>query len=93
MKMNWKVRAKNPHFWIQIALAFITPVLAFTGLTGSDFTTWSMVGNTILSAVSSPYVVSLVAVSVWNALQDPTTAGISDCSETMNCISPKKPQK
>ena len=30
----------------------------------------------IVNAISNPYVLSLITVSVWNALNDPTTEGI-----------------
>ena len=30
----------------------------------------------IVNVISNPYVLSLIAVSVWNALNDPTTEGI-----------------
>ena len=36
----------------------------------------------IVDAISNPYVLSLVAVSVWNALNDPTTEGILKDSDT-----------
>ena len=27
MKINWKVRVKNPVFWVEIAVAVIIPIL------------------------------------------------------------------
>ena len=81
--MNLKVRVKNPVFWVQIVLSILTPVLAYAGLTAQDLTTWSKVGELIVGAVSNPYVLSLVAVSVWNTLNDPTTKGLGD-SATVN---------
>ena len=38
MKINWKVRFKNPHWWVSVALAVATPIGAYYGLTGSDAT-------------------------------------------------------
>ncbi len=32
MKINWKVRIKNPLWWVQIAAALVLPVLAYFGL-------------------------------------------------------------
>lgn len=88
--MNIKVRMRNPVFWAQIMLAIAAPVLAYFGLTGADFTTWPMVWDTICRAVSNPYVVSLVVVSVWNALNDPTTAGVGDSAMAMTYEKPSK---
>ena len=86
--MNIKVRAKNPVFWFNVALAVAAPVLAYFGLTGADFTTWEFVWETIVKAVHNPYVVFGVAVSVWNALNDPTTAGLGDSKRAMGYDKP-----
>ena len=69
--INLKVRFKNPVFIAQLILAILTPILAYAGLTAQDLTTWSALGNLLLSAVLNPYVLALVIVSVWNAINDP----------------------
>ena len=69
MRLNLKVRLKNPVFLAQILLALITPILAYMGLTFKDLTTWG---------------------SVWNALTDPTTAGLSDSEAALKYERPKK---
>ena len=76
MKINLKVRLKNPVFIVQFILAIFTPILAYAGLTAQDLTTWKALFDLIVQAISNPYVLSLVGVSVWNALNDPTTKGI-----------------
>lgn len=76
--VNFKVRFKNPVFIAQFILAILTPVLAYAGLTAADLTTWKTLGDLILGAISNPYVLSLVVVSVWNAINDPTTPGVAD---------------
>ena len=48
MKINWKVRVKNPWFWVQIAIAALVAMLAYAGLTGADITTWSKLGKLII---------------------------------------------
>lgn len=82
-KINWKVRFKNPVFIAQLILAILTPILAYAGLTVQDMTTWQEIGNLLLGAISNPYVIGLVIVSVWNALNDPTTTGITDSSKAL----------
>lgn len=79
--VNFKVRFKNPVFIAQFILAILTPVLAYAGLTAADLTTWKTLGDLILGAISNPYVLSLVVVSVWNAVNDPTTPGLIQDSE------------
>lgn len=87
--MNFKVRFKNPVFIAQIILAILTPILAYAGLTVQDITTWKSLGDLLLGAVSNPYVLGLVIVSVWNALTDPTTAGLGDSDLAMTYDKPK----
>lgn len=90
MKINWKVRLKNPVFIVQVGAAVAVPVLAYMGLTVQDITSWPMVASVILDAVKNPYILGLVVVSVFNAVQDPTTAGIGDSSQAMEYEKPKE---
>ena len=89
MKINWKVRIKNPLFWVQIVLAIITPILAYLGITAEDLTSWSILGETLFEAIKNPYVLFLVLVSVWNAVNDPTTKGITDSEQALTYDEPK----
>ena len=88
MNINWKIRFKNPMFYVQLILAILTPILAYMGLTMQDLTTWAKVGEILLQAISNPYVLGLVAVSVYNAVIDPTTTGISDSARAMKYANP-----
>ncbi|MGG0891698.1 phage holin [Cytobacillus horneckiae] len=78
--INWKIRFKNPIFISQLLLSFIIPILGYFGLTAQDITTWASLFSLLVDAFSNPYVVLLVVVSVWNAVNDPTTKGIQDSS-------------
>lgn len=86
--MNLKVRFKNPVFWVQIFLAIFTPILAYFGLTAADMNTWQAFGGTLLNAISNPYVCGLVVVSVWQAINDPTTKGLADSERAMTYDKP-----
>lgn len=88
MKLNLKVRLNNAIFISQIILAILTPILAYTGLTAQDITTWEKLGKLLVEAVSNPYVVSLVAVSLFNAINDPTTTGITDSKQALTYKKP-----
>lgn len=90
LDINWEVRFRNPNFWIGVCLAIVTPILTYFGLTGQDFTTWKMVGETIVKAVQNPYVVFTVIVSVYNMIVDPTTHGIKDSKQALTYDIPKK---
>lgn len=87
--INWKVRFRNPVFIAQLILAILMPILAYAGLTLQDLTSWEVLGKILLGAIKNPYVLGLIAVSVWNALNDPTTAGITDSKLAMTYKIPK----
>ena len=87
--MNLKVRFKNPVFIAQLILAILTPILAYAGLTVQDLTSWQALGEILLGAIRNPYVLGLIVVSVWNALNDPTTAGITDSAQVLTYDKPK----
>ena len=88
--MNLKVRFKNPVFILQLVLAILTPILAYGGLTVQNLTSWKILGEVLLSAISNPYVLSLVGISIWNALNDPTTAGLGDSIQALDYQEPKR---
>lgn len=88
--MNWNVRIKNPVWWAQIVLAILTPILAYAGLTMQDMTTWSALGTLLLGAIENPYVLGLVAISIWNACNDPTTKGLCDSAQALCYKKPKE---
>ena len=90
MKINLTVRFKDPRFWVQIALAILMPILSYFGMTAADITSWPALGNLIVQAVSNPFVLATAAVSVYNALRDPTTAGFGDSTQAMTYTEPKK---
>lgn len=90
MKINWKVRFRNPVFIGQLVLAIFIPILAYLGITLEDLTTWGKVGQVLFKAVSNPYVLMLVIVSVWNAINDPLVGGLSDSKQALGYEKPKK---
>ena len=90
MKINWKVRFKNPLFIAQMILAVLTPILAYAGLTVKDLTTWQALGDLLIGALSNPYVLGLVVVSVFNAVTDPTTSGVADSEQALTYTKPKE---
>ncbi len=76
--MDLKTRAKNPHFWGALIIAVCSPVLAYFGLSTSDFTTWGIVFDTFIKAISNPYIFGLMLVGAWSVIYDPTSAGWLD---------------
>jgi len=93
MKINWRVRLKNPVFIAQLGLAVLLPVLAYFGLEGKDMTSWGVLFSTLGKAFSNPYVVFLILGSLWNAVNDPTTHGTTDSLTALDYTKPRKDDK
>ena len=92
MKINWKVRFRNPLFWAELAAAIVLPVVTCLGLRWEDMTTWAALGGVLLEAVKNPVILVSVAVSLWNAIDDPTTQGLSDSDRAMTYETPCPPR-
>ena len=90
MKINWKIRFKNPVFIAQLVMAILVPILGYMGITAADLNTWQALGNVLAQAVINPYVLGLAIVSVWQTINDPTTSGIKDSAQALTYTEPKK---
>ena len=88
--INWKVRANNPQFWFQIFLAIAVPIGTYFGVTGKDVTSWKVLIDLIGQAVSNPYVIAMVVVSVYNAVNDPSTKGVRDGENALEYVKPSQ---
>lgn len=89
MGVNWKVRFKNPVFISQLVLSVMFPIFTYMGITAEDVTTWGILGNALIEAVKNPYVLGCVIVSIWNAINDPTTKGLIDSENALTYTMPK----
>ena len=89
MKINWKVRLKNPYFYAALVLSVVAPVGVYFGINIEDLTSWSIVGTIAKRAILNPYVVVTVILSVASFLIDPTTRGISDSYQAMGYKKPR----
>lgn len=90
MNINWKVRFKNPMFWVGIVVVLISTIVAQLGMSWDEITTWAKLGDVLLTAVSNPVVVVAIIGAVFNAINDPTTYGISDSKNALTYKTPKK---
>jgi phi LC3 family holin len=85
MKLNFKVRAKNPYFWIGL----VGVILAAMGVDASMFTSWGAVWDAIVGLVTNPFMLWSVFLAVIGVLVDPTTKGIADSSQALTYDKPK----
>lgn len=87
--INWKVRLKNPTFWIQLVIALVSPILVGLGVQWQDMTTWAALWDALCNAASNPVIVVSVIGSVWACITDPTTKGTVDSELAMSYDVPK----
>ncbi|MCJ7855107.1 phage holin [Lachnospiraceae bacterium NSJ-143] len=79
MKINWKIRLKNPYFYIGLAAV----ILASVGAKPEMFTSWPVFAEKIRELFGSPFLLGCVFVAVVGYINDPTTAGLSDSPRVM----------
>jgi phi LC3 family holin len=86
MKMNLKVRIKNPYFWIGL----LGVVLTAMGISPEVLTSWGAVWEAILNFIQNPFMIGSVIVALVGVFVDPTTAGIGDSTQALTYNQPKK---
>lgn len=82
MKINWKVRIKQPAFWIAtipVMITFAYSVLAFAGFTPSI--TQDTVQNLFIALVA--------LLAQFGIIVDPTTKGVNDSDRAMKYDKPQ----
>lgn len=89
MKINWQVRFKNPVFWVSIVISIVSPILAYLGISWGNVTTWYALWDIFVQAVKNPVIVVAVICSVYTAIIDPTTKGLSDSEQALTYTTPK----
>lgn len=78
MKIDWQARIRNPQFWFQIVISIATPVGAYFGLKAQDVTSWPILFDTLGKALSNPFVLMMVAGSVYTTIVNSNTRGVKD---------------
>ena len=86
MKMNIKVRMKNPWFWVSLGGIILTAM----GVSADMFTSWQAVIDQAKALVSNPFMLVSVALAVLGVFVDPTTAGVSDSAQALSYNEPKR---
>ena len=74
MKINWKVRLKNPVFWVSLGSAILMAI----GVRPESFVSWAIVWEAVLDLVSNPFALGCTIMTVWGVINDPTTKGFND---------------
>ena len=82
MKINWKVRLKNPLFWTTLIPAVVAFVYTLLGLFG---VVPPIAEETLLNGLAA----IISGLTTLGVLVDPTTAGMSDSAQAMTYDKPK----
>ena len=83
--INWKVRIKNPYFWIGL----IATILAAVGVSPECLTRWAILWEKIQALVGNPFAIGCMIVAIIGYVNDPTTKGISDSKQALEYEAPK----
>ena len=89
MKINWKVRFKNPYFWIGL----IAVILAAVGVSPESLTSWNILAGQIMELLNNPFAIGCVIVAIIGYINDRTTATLSDSKQAMGYTEPKKDER
>lgn len=89
MNINWKVRLKNPWFYVALGLSVFMSILEYTGIKGSDITTWGKLIFLLKSVALNPYLLCHVLLDAFYFSIDSTTSGLSDSKLAMTYNKPK----
>lgn len=81
MKINWKVRLKNPIFWLTMIPAMTTFVYTILSL----FDIVPSISEDLLIEFLTAIVSGLTTLGVLN---DPTTRGVNDSANALNFTEP-----
>lgn len=84
--INWKVRVKNPYFWIGL----IAVIFASIGIKPEMLTSWAILWEECKQLFSNPFALCCVIVAVICYVNDPTTKGIKDSEQALTYHAPKK---
>lgn len=86
MKLNLKVRIKNPWFWVGLVGVLFTAM----GVEPAMLTSWGILWDNIVDLVSNPFLLGSVFIAILGVFVDPTTSGAGDSDQAMTYTKPKK---
>ncbi len=83
MKINWKLRLKNPTFWVFILSLLATNFAGVLNIELQNLTSWGAVSDLFLKVFSNPSILIPTLVTTYLGAVDFTTKGLGDTVETM----------
>ncbi len=66
----FKERVQNPEFYIRVIIISFLPILSYFGISQTDLTSWSAIGELIIKFFSNPYLVGLWIFTLWQSFRN-----------------------
>lgn len=82
--INWKVRIKNPNFWLSVIPALLLLVQTVAALLGFALDL-SALGEKLVGVVNAAFAL----LAIIGVVNDPTTAGMADSKLALTYTHPK----
>lgn len=89
MNFNFKVRAKNPLFWIANVVAVLVYIGGYLGIKGTDVTSWDKLFSIIGDIVANPYLIVMIVVTFVTTAISYTDKGIKDTGIVQTYTKPR----
>ena len=82
--MNWKVRMRNPWFWVGIVSAVVSALRVDV----NALTSWGTVWSCLARIIENPVQLGTLCLTVLSVFIDPTTAGLGDSARALTYRKP-----
>ena len=89
MNFNFKVRAKNPLFWIANIVAVLVYIGGYLGVKGTDVTSWDKLFSIVGDVVDNPYLIVMIIVTFVTTAISYTDKGIRDTGIVQTYTKPR----
>ena len=89
MNFNFKVRAKNPLFWIANIVAVLVYIGGYLGVKGTDVTSWDKLFSIVGDVVANPYLIVMIVVTFVTTAISYTDKGIRDTGIVQTYTKPR----
>ena len=89
MNFNFKVRAKNPLFWIANVVAVLVYIGGYLGIKGTDVTSWDKLFSIIGDIVANPYLIVMIIVTFVTTAISYTDKGFRDTGIVQTYTKPR----
>lgn len=89
MNFNFKVRAKNPLFWVANIVAVLTYVGGYLGVKGTDITSWDKLFSIVGDIVANPYLIVMIIVTLVTTAISYTDKGFKDTGIVQTYTKPR----